>query len=214
MGVRPLQVTVSSSSVTDQSPQNLVSVFSFGCVSQVMHVISVKTLKWCCFVTPEGSVLLGWFIWQLYLCTAYSLISNVPHLTAFKFMWHVALPCLAGENVLLTFPLFSYYHEMVQNVSQLTHRMCVMRQCVVLPVFAVHCTCNFGDMMENIILLWKSIWFLILAPIIQPFPVDINHVKYYINIVEINTNYVFLSEYSNWTADSTCWRESVYVWRV
>ena len=95
-----------------------------------------------------------------------------------------------------------------------TQNMCVIRQCVVLPAFTAHCTCNFGDMMEKIILLWKSIWFLILAPIILPFPVNINHVKYYINIVEINTNYVFLSEYSNWTADSTCWRESVYVWHV
>ena len=97
------------------------------------------------------------FAWLVHLTvialSAYSLISSVPHLTAFNFMWHVALQCLAGENVLLTFPLFSYYCEMVQNVSQLTHRMCVMRQCVVLPVFAVCCTCNFGDMMENIILL-------------------------------------------------------------
>ena len=40
-------------------------------------------------------------------------------------------------------------------------------------------------------------YFLILAPIILPFPVDINHVKCYINIVDINTNYVFLSEYPN-----------------
>ena len=92
--------------------------------------------------------------------------------------------------------------------------MCVMRQCVVLPAFTVHCAYSFGDMMEYIILLWKIIWFLILTPIILPFPVDINHVKYYINIVEINTNYVFLSEYSNWTADSTCWRESVHMWHV
>jgi len=53
-----------------------------------------------------------------------------------------------------------------------------------------------------------------MAPIILPFPVDINHVKYYINIIDINTNYVFLSEYPNWTTDSTCWRESVQMWRV
>jgi len=54
----------------------------------------------------------------------------------------------------------------------------------------------------------------ILAPIILPFPVDINHVQYNINIVDININYVFLSEYPNWTTDSTCWRESVHMWRV
>ena len=40
-------------------------------------------------------------------------------------------------------------------------------------------------------------FFLILAPIILLFPVDINHVQYNINIVDINTNYVFLSEYAN-----------------
>ena len=55
---------------------------------------------------------------------------------------------------------------------------------------------------------------LILAPIILPFPVDINHVKYSINIVGTNTDYVFLSEYPNWATDSTCWRESVHMWRV
>jgi len=52
-------------------------------------------------------------------------------------------------------------------------------------------------MMENIILFCKIIFFLILAPIILPFPVDINHAKYYINTVDINTNYVFLSENCN-----------------
>jgi len=35
-------------------------------------------------------------------------------------MWHVALQCHAGGDILLTFHLFSYYHEVVQNVSQLT----------------------------------------------------------------------------------------------
>ena len=70
-------------------------------------------------------------------------------------------------------------------------------------------------MMEYIILFSEIRFFLILAPLILPFPLDINHVKYYINIVDINTNnYVFLSEYCNWTADSTWWRESVHLWRV
>ena len=67
---------------------------------------------------------------------------------------------------------------------------------------------------EHIILFWNIMFLLILAPIILPFPVDINHEKYYINIVDINTYYVFLSEHSNWTTDSTCWRESVHMWRV
>jgi len=53
-------------------------------------------------------------------------------------------------------------------------------------------------MMEYIILFSEIRFFLILAPLILPFPLDINHVKYYINIVDINTNnYVFLSEYCN-----------------
>ena len=45
MGMNHLNITfsASSSSVTDQSSQNLVSVFSFGCVSEVMHLSSVKT---------------------------------------------------------------------------------------------------------------------------------------------------------------------------
>jgi len=50
--------------------------------------------------------------------------------------------------------------------------------------------------MEYIILFCKIMCFLILAPIILPFPVDINHVRYYINTVDINTNHVSLSEYS------------------
>jgi len=52
--------------------------------------------------------------------------------------------------------------------------------------------------MECIILFSEIMLFLIPAPIILPFPLDINHVKYYINIVDINANnYVFLSEYCN-----------------
>ena len=60
----------------------------------------------------------------------------------------------------------------------------------------------------------NSYIFLILAPKIPIFSVDSNNVKCYINIVGINTNYVFLSEYPNWTTDSTWWRESVHMWRV
>ena len=85
---------------------------------------------------------------------------------------------------------------------------------VVLPSSTVHCAPNFKDMMDCTFLYCITISFVILAPIILPFPLDINHVKYYINTVDINTNYVFLSEYCNWTADSTCWRESVHMWRV
>ena len=50
-------------------------------------------------------------------------------------MWHVALQCHAGGDILLTLPLFSYYHEVDQNVSHLTHThiMCVRSGCVVLP---------------------------------------------------------------------------------
>ena len=59
---------------------------------------------------------------NLAVVTVYSHISDVPQLTAFSFMWHVALQCHAGGDVLLTFPLFSYCREVVQNVSQLTHR--------------------------------------------------------------------------------------------
>ena len=52
-----LNITLFSSSVTDRSSQNLVSVFSFGCVSEVMHLTSVKTpqvmlfcdSRWQCF---------------------------------------------------------------------------------------------------------------------------------------------------------------------
>jgi len=52
-------------------------------------------------------------------------------------------------------------------------------------------------MMECKILYCTIMSFLILAPIILLFSVDIRHVKYYINIVDTNTNYVFLSEYCN-----------------
>jgi len=95
-------------------------------------------------------------------------------------MWHVALQCYAGADILLTFHLFSYYREVVQNISQLTHtqNLCVISGGVYSSV-------------SNIM------FFLILVPIILPIPVDINHVKYYITIVDINTNYVFLSEYPN-----------------
>jgi hypothetical protein len=67
-------------------------------------------------------------------------------------------------------------------------------------------------MIGYIILYCIIMSFLILAPIILPFPVDTNHVQYNINTVDINTNYVFVSEYSDWTADSTGWRESVHMW--
>jgi len=52
-------------------------------------------------------------------------------------------------------------------------------------------------MIECIILFCKIIFFVTLAPITLPYPLDINHVKYYINTVDINTNYVLLSEYCN-----------------
>ena len=50
--------------------------------------------------------------------------------------------------------------------------------------------------MQYIILFQKMMSYLMLAPIL-PFPVDSNHVKYYINIVDINTNFIFLPEHSN-----------------
>ena len=44
-------------------------------------------------------------------------------------------------------------------------------------------------MMDCMFLHWITVSFLNLAPIILPFPVDINHVNYYINIVEIMFSY-------------------------
>jgi len=43
-------------------------------------------------------------------------------------MWHVALQCHAGADILLKFHLFSYCCEVVQIVSQLsnTHTTCVL----------------------------------------------------------------------------------------
>jgi hypothetical protein len=97
-------------------------------------------------------------------------------------------------RILLTFPYFSDYREMVQNIS---HNMCVTSGGVVLPSFAEHCVWSFGDMTGYIIVCCIVMCSLVLAPIIFPFPVDINNVKCNINTDDINTNYVFLPEYSN-----------------
>jgi hypothetical protein len=50
-------------------------------------------------------------------------------------MWHVALQCHAARDILLTFPLFSYCCEVVQNVSQLTEAEYVCYE-------GVYCSCN------------------------------------------------------------------------
>ena len=49
-------------------------------------------------------------------------------------MWHVALQCHAGADLLLTFHLFNYCCEVVQNVSLLKHTQYVC--------YVGLCSCN------------------------------------------------------------------------
>ena len=48
-------------------------------------------------------------------------------------MWHVAVECHTAADILPTVLLFSYYCEVVQNVSQPTHTQYVWYGGVVLP---------------------------------------------------------------------------------
>jgi len=57
-------------------------------------------------------------------------------------MWHVALQCHAAADILLTDHLFSYYCEVVQNVSQLslTIYVCYVGVCCSYITYRTLCT--------------------------------------------------------------------------
>ena len=205
--MKHLQITVSSFSATDWSPQNLVSVLSFG--------VNVRTPQVMLFCNSSG-LCFAWLV-KLTVVALYTIFPYFWCSTVDSIQFHVAC-CTPVSFRWRYITDISLVHLLPWNGPKClpanTQNMSVMRGCVVCPAFTVHCAPSFRDKMDYIILSCIIMCFLILVPIILPFPVDINHVKYYINIVELNTNYVFLSEYSNWTADSTCWRESVHVWHV
>ena len=162
------------------------------------------------------------FAWLVNL-TAVAVYSTFPNLwcsTVDSIQLHVAC-CTAVScrwRYITDFSLFQLLPWSCPNyLPAIIYTICVLLGgcCVVLATFTEHCATSFRDMMRYINLYWiivclrnPYIYITIL------FPVDINHVKYYIDIVDINTNYVFLSEHSNWTTDSTCWRESVHMSHV
>jgi len=160
-----------------------------------------------------------WFAWLVNL-TAVAVYSLFPYFwcpTVESIQFHVA--CCTAVSCSWRLTNFSLFHLLPQSCpkclpAKTCRIVCVILGCVVLPSTAVYCAPNFKDMLDCMFLYCITISFLILAPIILPFHVHINHVKYYINTVDINTNYVFLSEYCNWTADSTSWRELLHMWRV
>jgi len=57
-------------------------------------------------------------------------------------MWRVALQCHAGADILLTFHLLSYYHEVVQIISQLslTNYVCYVGVCCSFITYRTLCT--------------------------------------------------------------------------
>ena len=206
-GLKHLHVTVSSSSsVTVWSLQNLVSVFSC-CVSVRTARVMLFCDRWQCF---------AWLV-NLTAVAVYGLLPYFWCSTVDSIQLHVAC-CVAVSCRCSYIADISLVQLLPWSCPKClpadTCRICVMWGCGVLATFTEHWAPYFWNMMGCIILYCIIMCFLILVPIILNLPADINHVKYFINIVEMNNNYVFLSEYSNWTTDSTCWRESVHVWRV
>ena len=131
-----LQVTISTTAVCDWSLQNLVSVFSFSCVSEVMHLTSVKTTYVLQFCDSRGQC----FVWlvNLTVVAVYSLFSyfwcstvdsiqfRVACCTAVSCRWRYVTDISLVQLLLRSGP---------KRLPANTQNMCVRNRCVVLPDF-------------------------------------------------------------------------------
>ena len=141
--MKRLQVTISTTPVTDWSLQNLVSVSSFGCVSEVTQLTSVKK-PWVMLFCDSR---LQCFAWLVNL-TAVAIYSIFPYFwcsTVDSVQFHMA-SCTAVlcrwryiSDITLV-QLLPWSGSKCLPLNTHTHNMCVRSGCVVLPqVYSTLC---------------------------------------------------------------------------
>ena len=110
--MKHLSITLSASSVTDRSSQNFVSVFSFGHVSVVMHMTSVKTTQVILFWDSRGqcfALLVNltvvalykfflYFWWSTFDCTQFHVACSIPVSFRWRYITNFSLVHLLPWN--------------------------------------------------------------------------------------------------------------------